>query len=263
MKKLGFTKRIVAGMLMVAMAVTSLTGCNKKDDAGSSYDGVPSETKALVVGEYDVYLDELLVYAFQNLYLRGTSADNWNDGVDSSVKNEILSSVRECKIIYDVATKNGYTLDEADMVTVDTTSNNFINAFGEDILEDYGVSKEVVKTVFEEQALVSKFETEIKNDMGKNITADLTEDYKDFNFNTIYYMVFPTVEKDENDEPMVDDTGAYVYLSETEKAAVKADAEAALEELRGGAAYADVAEKYGITNYCTETSGYLMRLMKH
>ncbi len=259
MKKLGFTKRIIAGALMLTMACGSLAGCgNKKEESpAEAFDGVASETKAMVIGEYDVYLDELLVYAFQNLYLRGETVDGYSDQIDDAVKEEVLSSIRECKILYDVALYNEYSLDDADMVTVDQTSSNFINTFGEELLEEYGVSAEVVKQVFAEQALVAKFETEIKNDMGQTITDDLMEDYKDFSFHSIYYMVFPTVAQDENGEPIVDENGAYTELTASEKDVAKANAEAAIEEMRGGADYLEIAEKYGITNSCTQSQGYI------
>ena len=93
--------------------------------------------------------------------------------------------------------------------------------------------------------------------MGKKINDDLDEQYKDFRFNSIYYMQFPTVEKNENDEPKVDENGKYVTLNDEEKAKVKEQAESALEELRAGGVYTEVAEKYGITQYCTETYGYI------
>lgn len=262
MTKLKITKRIVAGMLMLSMTCVSLTGCEdktKKEDTtpAEAFEGVPSDTKVMVIGEYDVYLDELLVYAFQNLYLRGSSVENWSDEADISAKKEVLSSIRETKILYDVATKNDCTLDESDMEVVETTSDNFINTFGTDLLDEYGISDEVVKSVFAEQAMVSKFETEIKNDMGKKINADVMEGFVDYSFNTIYYMVFPTIAQDDAGDPMVNEDGSYVELSDEEKEAAKADAEAAIEELRGGADYLETAEKYGITDFCTETSGYI------
>lgn len=262
MTKLKITRRIVAGMLMLSVACASLTGCDnesKKEDTtpAETFEGVPADTKVMVIGEYDVYLDELLVYAFQNLYLRGSSVESWSDEADISAKKEILSSIRETKILYDVATKNDCTLDESDMEVVETTSNNFINTFGTDMLDEYGISEEVVKTVFAEQAVVSKFETEIKNDMGKTINDDFMEGYVDYSFNSIYYMVFPTIAQDDAGDPMLNEDGSYVELSDEERNAARADAEAAIEELRGGADYLETAEKYGITDFCTETSGYI------
>ena len=70
-------------------------------------------------------------------------------------------------------------------------------------------------------------------------------------------MMFPTIEKDDADQPKLDENGNYIPLSDEDKAAVLEQAEAALEELRGGADYLEVADKYGITNYCSETSGYI------
>lgn len=261
MKKLNLTKRLVAGVMLIALAVTSLTGCDKTGDSATNTDAVgmenSSETKIMVVGERDVYLDEALVYTFQNIYLRGTASADWTENHSIAVKQEVISSIREAKILYKVACDNGYTLDESDYETVDVTSSNFEKTFGQELLDKYGITHDTIYMVFEEQALVSKFETEIKNDMGQSINDDLTAAYADYQFNTLYYMMFPTIEKDDADQPKLDENGNYIPLSDEDKAAVLEQAEAALEELRGGADYLEVADKYGITNYCSETSGYI------
>ncbi|MBE5944304.1 MAG: hypothetical protein E7258_05235 [Lachnospiraceae bacterium] len=258
MKKTKLYKRLLTGAMLFAMTVFSLAGCKTTDssDGAVNYEN-SSETKALVVGDRDVFLDEVFVYTFQNIYLRGTPSTDWTENHSISVKQEVISSIRETKILHKVAVDNGYTLDESDYETVDLTSSNYEATFGEELLKKYGITHETIYMVFEEQALVSKFETEIKNDMGRKITADLTEQYKDFQFNTLYYMMFPTVEKDENDEPKLDENGNVIPLPEADKLAIKEQAEAAVEEIRGGADYLEVAEKYGITSYCSETSGYM------
>ena len=263
MKKYNICKKVVVCLLLTSLSLLSLTACGNKtgNESTDTYSNEgyenSSNIKVMVVGEEDVYMDEALVYVFQNLYLRGDSSEGWTDNHSIAVKNEVLSSIRESKILYKVAKDNDFSLDDSDYETVNTTSANFENTFGQELLDKYGISHETVYRVFEEQALVLKFETYFKNDMGKKINDDLDEQYKDFRFNSIYYMQFPTVEKNENDEPKVDENGKYVTLNDEEKAKVKEQAESALEELRAGGVYTEVAEKYGITQYCTETYGYI------
>ena len=271
MKNKAYIKKLAAYAVVLSMSVAALSGCksekNNETTAETSTqtdaskdgktDATASKTKVMVIGDEDIYLDELTVYLFQNIYLKGKTAEEWSENDDIAAKKEVLSSIRETKILYKVAKDNAVELNDSDRDTIEMTSINYIKTFGTELLASYGVSEELVKKVFEEQATVQKFENDIKNDMGQKITADLEKEYKDMSFNSIYYMVFPTIEKDANGDPAVDADGNYISMTDEEKAAVMEDAKKALEELRGGANYKEVADKYKITDYCYETSGYI------
>ena len=68
-------------------------------------------------------------------------------------------------------------------------------------------------------------------------------------------MLFPTVEIDGN-SPKKDSDGNYVYVSDDKKAEVKSNAEAAMKEIQAGASYETVADKYGVTDYSRDDTGY-------
>ena len=53
------------------------------------------------------------------------------------------------------------------METTNNTIDNFLGSMPDGLLEKYGISEDVVRKVFTEQTYVSKFENDIKNDMGK------------------------------------------------------------------------------------------------
>ena len=253
MKKLKYTKRLLAAVLSLTM-IFSLSGCGKEKVYTQKE---ASSTKAMVVGEYDVYLDEMILYAMQVVYLQGYTTASWSETIESASRETVLSLIRENKILYDIAIKNNTTLNDSDKEYVQTTIDKFKHAFGKDIFKQYGISDEVIDRVFEEQAVITKFENDMKNQLGQTIQADFDEVYKDYDFHSIYYMLFPTVVINEADEPTVDENGKYVYVSDAEKEDVLAKANEAIAKIKDGADCKEVAEEYGITNYSSERVGYV------
>ena len=261
MKKIKFSKRILAAGLVLALCLGTITGCQEKYPSGIVKEGgftqeEASSTKVMVIGDYDIFMDEILIYAFQDAYMNGVTSDSW-ESKDATRKEAILSSIREGKILYDVAIHNNCELGESDIEFVNTSVNNFKMTMGDDILTKYGISDEVINKVFTEQAIVSKFENDMQNDMGQTITDDLNEAYKDYQFFSYYYMMFPIVEVNENNEPATNEDGSYIYLSDAEKEQAKKNAEDAIAKIEGGATHTDVAEEYGITPYCLDRVGYV------
>lgn len=251
-------KKIVTGALATAMTFGILTGCGDSSGFNINYTvEEASTTKVLVIGDYDIYMNEIMVYTLQALCVDGYSSDDFDEDLEEEEKERILSLLRENKIIYDVAIHNDAELDEDDLETVQESVDNFFARFNEEFVNAYGLTEDIVYEVFCEQALVSKFENDMKNQMGQDINDDLDEAYADYNFHSLYYFVFPTVEVDENDEPATDDDGNYISLTDEEKEKVYAQAEEALEKLRDGADYEEIAEEYGVSDYSTKRSGYV------
>lgn len=253
-------KRIIACVLTLVLSATLLFGCSgktKDDKSDVVYSKEEaSTTKALVIGDYDVYLDELMIYAIQEITLYGITPD-MVDKDEKTYKDETLSLVRETKILYDVALHNDVELNDNDIAARDKLIDNFKAAIPGEVFEKYGISDEVIEKVFTERTYVEKFENDIKNQMGQDIQDALTESYKDFNFQKLYYMVFPTIEVDSEGNPATDAEGKYIELPDDKKAEAKENAEKASEEINSGKDYNEVAKEYGIENYCSEMNGYV------
>ena len=165
--------------------------------------------------------------------------------------------IRTTKILYDVTQHNDVTLDDSDMETTNNTIDNFLGSMPDGLLEKYGISEDVVRKVFTEQTYVSKVENDIKNDMGKKVQSDIEEKVKDYNFTIFDYILFPTVETTEDDVPATNTDGSYKYVSDDAKEKAKENAEALLEELKAGGDAASLAQKYGVSNYYFERTGYV------
>lgn len=120
----------------------------------------------MVIGDYDIYMDELLVYAIQAMVTNNGTLASVKANPDT-YKEQTLSLIRTTKILYDVTQHNDVTLNDSDMETTNNTIDNFLGSMPDGLLEKYGISEDVVRKVFTEQTYVSKFENDIKNDMGK------------------------------------------------------------------------------------------------
>ena len=257
-------KQVVASVLALSMAAASLTGCSnglsssKKESSnvGTMTQEEASTTKVMVIGDYDIYMDELLVYAIQAMVTNNGTLASVKANPDT-YKEQTLSLIRTTKILYDVTQHNDVTLDDSDMETTNNTINNFLKSMPDGLLEKYGISEDVVRKVFTEQTYVSKFENDIKNDMGKTIQDDVEEKVKDYNFMVFDYILFPTVETTEDDTPATNTYGSYKYVDDAAKQKAKENAEALLKELEAGGDAETLATKYGVSNYYFERTGYV------
>lgn len=264
MKKNHLFNKMLSLSLVAAMTFSFMTGCKGKDNKDEEKDKSEviytveeaSTTKALKIGDYEIYLDELMVYAMQDIITYGVKSEDIKKD-EKTNKDQALSLIRETKILYDVALHNDVELNDNDIVTKDQLVESFKDRVPDEVFEMYGVSDEVIDKVFTERTYVEKFQNDIQNQMGQDITNDLTEAYKDYNFQNIYYIMFPTIEVDKNDNPAVDDAGEYIPLSESEKAEVLKKANSAIEELRSGKDVEEVIAGYGVDKYSSEQAGYV------
>lgn len=262
-KKL-FKKQVIASVLALSMATTALTGCSnglsssKKESSnvGTMTQEEASTTKVMVIGDYDIYMDELLVYAIQAMVTNNGTLASVKANPDT-YKEQTLSLIRTTKILYDVTQHNDVTLDDSDMETTNNTINNFLKSMPDGLLEKYGISEDVVRKVFTEQTYVSKFENDIKNEMGQTIQDDVEEKVKDYNFMVFDYILFPTVETTDDDVPATNTDGSYKYVDDATKEKAKENAEALLKELEAGGDAETLAAKYGVSNYYFERTGYV------
>ncbi len=99
MKKHSVLKRLLVIALTFVMAVSMLTGC---DDKQVYTVEEASSIEVVKIGDYTIYLDEMIVYAIQDFYLQGGNSAEFDEVKDAYKKLTILSTLRENKIIYDV-----------------------------------------------------------------------------------------------------------------------------------------------------------------
>ncbi len=268
-----YKKRMLSVALAASLAMSALSGCsNGLSKDGTTASGATTEsaehkdgrmtkeeaskTLAMHIGDYDVYMDELLVYAMQAIVVSKLTPDICSEANQKSVKQTALSYVRTTKIEYDAAVKAGVTLTDNDKASTKTLIDNFKNSFPQKVFDDFGISDEVIEKVFTEQTYVQKFENDTKNEIGQAKTKEKQEEFADYNFHNIYYMIFPTVEQ-KNGAPATASDGSYRKLPEDKQAEAKANAEKLIERVKAGEDVKKLAEEFGITSYSSERSGYV------
>lgn len=269
MKRMKMTSCICA----VALGLSVLAGCGSTDSgssAGKKTESTASDTDSkntdnkksdssdavMTVGEYSVGKDELMLYSILEI-LSGTVQYDEIQKDEEKYKKIVIDNIVETKMAGDAAKEAGMEFTKDDENTRDSLIKNFTTYVPKSVREKYGISDELIDSVFNDTSIMNKIETNTRNELGKKLTADLKEQYKDYNFQKIYYITFPKVKADDDGNPMTDDSGNYVKLDDKELAGVKSKAEAAVKEINAGADAKETAKKYNVDSYSEEKQSYV------
>lgn len=242
-------KKVICLICALAMTFSMLAGCGSQEKNSSG-------KVVMTVGQYEICEDELMLYAVLEL-LSGTIQyqDLLND--EEKYKDQVIDSLVEARMAVPAARKAGMDFTADDEATRDKLIGNFTNYVPKEVRDKYGISDDLIKSVFQDTSIMNKLENDTRNEIGKQLTADAKEKYKDYNFQRIYYLTFPKVKADDEGNPLVGDDGNYVPLDDAELAAKKADAEKAVKEINDGADAKEIAKKYGVDTYSEEASSYV------
>lgn len=255
MKKNNMVKKLVSLMCVMVMGIGLLSGCKKENNVATNSDAEAVKgDKVLTVGGHDIYKDEVMVYCLLTL-LSGKLT--YNDVVmdEASVRDAVLQDIRENKVLYDVCLDTNMEFNEDDISTRDKLISSFKGYIPQEVFDTYGISDEIIEKVFTETSYVDKLENDTRNSIGQMLTDKYAEEYKDANFQNLYYVMFPTVEEDEDGAPKLDENGEYISLDEEAKMAARENAESARDAINGGQDAMTVAEEYEVDAYSTEQTG--------
>ena len=176
----------VIGIAVLAAVLWKLSG------AGNA----PSEKVVFKVGGEAVYLDEVNLCIYQNVMNLGMTADSLNttaeDGssADDYYKKEILQMIMDYKVEAKVARMRGMTLSDEEKKEI---RNDVVEYMGEAdgrMLRKFGITQERIIEIFEERYLA--------NGLEQTVTQTVTVEEQ--NYCTMYMLLFPKVEMDENVE---------------------------------------------------------------
>ena len=259
--------RLTSCVCAAALGLSILAGCGSTDntsDGGKTQSTASStDSKAtdnsdavMTVGEYSIGKEELMLYSILEI-LSGTVQYEDIQKDEEKYKQVVIDNIVETKMAGDAAKDAGMEFTEDDENTRDSLIKNFTTYVPKSVREKYGISDELIDSVFNDTSIMNKIETNTRNELGKKLTADLKEQYKDYNFQKIYYITFPKVKADDDGNPMTDDNGNYVKLDDKELADMKSKAEAAVKEINAGADAEETAKKYGVDAYSEEKQSYV------
>lgn len=261
MKRLRLTSCICA----VVLGLSMLTGCGSTSDTTGSASESKSQSKAsgtdssdavMTVGEYNIGKGELMLHSILEI-LSGTVQYDDIKNDEDKYKQTVIDNIVETKMAGDAAKDAGMEFTEDDENTRDRLISDFTSYVPKSVREKYGISDELIDSVFNDTSIMNKIETNTRNELGKKLTADIKKQYKDYNFQKIYYLTFPKVKLDDDGNPMTDDGGNYENLEDKELADMKSKAETAVKEINSGADAKEVAKKYGVDSYSEEKQSYV------
>lgn len=260
MTKYNLFKKVSVLACVGVLSVGLLAGCGKKDNNSSDNKSTSSDARTeggeLNIAGYEVNEEVFNTYALLTL-LAGSISYSSVQLDPISYKNDIVNNYIKDQLLYEQFLEEGreFTSEDEDMVgqLIDT----FKSYVGQDVLDMYGISDETLKDVFLIQAYADKYENDRKNEIGAELTENYKEALKDYNFQSSYYIMIPTIESDENGDPAVGSDGKYIEMSDDKKAEAKETIEAVKTEIESGAKASDVVAKYGLENYSQEQYGYV------
>lgn len=246
---------ILSGLLIISMML-SVAGCgnsgDKKDSAKKSKDGV-----VMTMDEYEVTLSEFNIYLLQYLSMQQLNPEDVKSEDVEEIKNTVVSQMKLEIIEYLLAQKTeDLNISEEDEAAVSTNVEGFIDTYGEELLGTYGIDKADVEKLFHEQMYINALVKKAKSDMAEDYKKKYEEEYKDKKFHSVTYALFPSIEYDEENNPVTDDNGEYVSLSKEELDAQKEKASELKERADSGEELEALIEEYGISAYSGTERNY-------
>ncbi|MCR5368476.1 hypothetical protein [Eubacterium sp.] len=272
-------KKFAAGMMILALGMSSLAACGKKKDNNNTENtastATPSEAttteekidltpiyteeqahalEVMKVGDEVIHFDTMMIY----LIMAYNSYQVTEDAIPTlkeMTKRQTVSNIREAWSIYKVLTEENFEVSTDDLNQARQYAEAFISS-GHDVLKKYGVSNDTVIAEFERQMKVEKYKLAKKDEMVKAKAEEVSKEYNDKRFYKLYTIVFPIVEVDEKNQPKVNAKGEFATLSDADKVNMKEQAEKARQEIIDGANYLQVVNKYGVDKYSDACSSY-------
>lgn len=262
-------KKIVTFSCVAALGVSFLAGCKKSDDkndkentnsntnanTASGSSALPEGTAMKVAG-HDVSYDEAMVYCLIEMLSGSVSYSYVKDDVDT-YKAQIMNCIADTKVLNDIALENKMEFTEADEEERDKLIENFKSFTTQEVLDKYGISDEMIEYVMNEYSYAQKFEYVTKENECKSLYDSYTEEYKDYQFQSLYYMVFPIIETTSDGEMKKDDSGNYIPLSADEIQKAKDNLESAREKVKAGGNPEDIAKELGVDKFSNSSAGYV------
>lgn len=252
-RKTKYNKKIIAVLLLGCVVIAGCMGCGKK--TVSVEDG--KKTVVMKLNDYEVTLSEYNLFAIQYMMMQGMNPDDITSDKIDSMKTEIASEIKLEIVEYLLAQQtDGVEVSDDAKAEITTNTDNYIDKLGEDFLSQYGIDKDAVTQLFTEQAYIQALTDKAKQDLADDAYKDNAEKFKDTDFHTVYYALFPSIQYDKDGNAVTDDNGESVSLSEDELKKQKQKAEELQKRAAKGEKLEDLIEEYGISAYSGEERNY-------
>lgn len=229
-------KKYIAAFMSVVCLTGALAGCGQSGLKQKYTVEEASKTEVMKVGEETVTLDEVFLYVIQCAYVYNLDKNTAEES-ESTYKSTILQQIQSAKAKYQVAQTADIELTDEEKEEINTTVDGYIEAFGQEFLESYGISREAVYQLFLEQEYITKLQEKSMKDLSEDYLKEAKEDYGDKTFIEAYYVFFP--------KQKTDDDGNAVDLPAEDIAKAKQNAQDVRERALAGESLEDIGKDYG------------------
>lgn len=206
----------------------------------------PSEVKAFQVGDNMVYMDEVNFCILENVKSFGIDTEALGEQIEDDMsadeyyKQKIMDAIMDYKVEARIAKNKGLSLTEEDLAEVNKDVVSCMESIDGGVLRKLGITQDKIMDIYKERYLAQKLEEQVVSNL----------ETEDVSYCTMYMLLFPKVEMDENgDYVRKEDTDEPILLSDEEIDKRKAEADAAYDELQNGADIEEIAKKYGVEVY--------------
>lgn len=199
------------------MAVLSLPGCSTLEKLTGKKGEKQPETEVPTEGLIDE-LPENVVFTVNsipvtkgewNLYalprageitalygnsIWGYQIDNEGNGFGEAFKEDVLDEIAYTKIVAGRAEEVGVSLNEDDNVEISIETADFLNHLSASQLEEYGITEEIVRTVYSDNILATKVYENI------TLNIDTNTDEKEVRHMVLQYVMAPKSYEDNSGE---------------------------------------------------------------
>lgn len=228
-------KKMIALATVAALSMTMLAGCGAKS--------VDNTAVVATVGDSEILLGTANFYAryqqamVENMYESVLGEGMWkleiSEGVtyEDNMKESVMDALVQLYILEDHAAELNVSLSDEEMEKIEEAADKFDAANGDTEKSFVSGDKEIVKEVLRLMTISSKMSIAMVADVDTEVSDEEAAQKR------VQYVRFDTVKKD--------DEGNSVEMTEEELAAVKKDAEDALEKAKANGnleAYAEEAE---------------------
>lgn len=165
-------KKFIVLMLTLALMSAVFAGCKK---ANETPDAATDEKPLIVIGDRNIYLNEVLFYAneikgqFEYQYGADILSQSYGDGtVADLVKEQALESTEDLNLTAYVAEQNGVTLTDDEKQVATDSAKSYFDSLDSDIISKYGFTAEMASNTLTKYTLANKYLETLKAEIEIN-----------------------------------------------------------------------------------------------
>ena len=224
-----------------------------------------ASTVLMTFEDIDITLEDYYLFMVQYLYnFEIDPATLASPEAVSNANNSILNEIKLETVEYKLALVEEVTPDPVDISDADVKAQSFYDYFGQEFFDSFGISREKVNELFERQVYIEALRQKTLTDLADDYEAEYIDKYGEMKFFQIYYVLFPSIEYDDDNQPVTTSDGAYVScneakLQEQNKLAEELR-EKALENVENGETDGNLEElaiEYGVDFVSGTERGYV------